>query len=406
IRGEAQALRRTAAQAAGIFVQARPDLVRRGLRLRDLLEELAGLLPRKASGVITSVSHRGGSLGGLIDQGPSSSVDEWESVYHAIVSIEKALKILPGACDSILDGPTGGNVEVGPSWEALLYPHAWIRLAAARAWGIYFSKRSPDTFNRWLLGRIVLQSLFSFSYPLCLMLTHLCNLDPVPAGKTFQVDPALMDQSVKNLVFLGQAMHLNPDICFTEGGDMEDDEGKEDKERREETQSKDDDSLDGALDNREEAITEANGNRSPCVESGGSVKGGADPLKWVFNRMAHMVVNKGEARRRAVFSWFFAIASVLEPKVSKTYLELMLLPLRRAVLDAEAGDNGGEQSSAELANEVMEILEEKVGSAFYLETLTKVNMDIARKRTERKRQRAIEKATDPVSAAERRRVRN
>lgn len=54
---------------------------------------------------------------------------------------------------------------------------------------------------------------------------------------------------------------------------------------------------------------------------------------------------------------------------------------------------------------VMELLEEKVGSGAFLEALTEVNMEISRKRMERKRQRAVEKATDPVAAAERRRER-
>lgn len=54
---------------------------------------------------------------------------------------------------------------------------------------------------------------------------------------------------------------------------------------------------------------------------------------------------------------------------------------------------------------VMELLESKVGSGLFLEGLTEVNMNISRKRVERKRQRAVEKATDPVAAAERRKDR-
>ena len=95
----------------------------------------------------------------------------------------------------------------------------------------------------------------------------------------------------------------------------------------------------------------------------------ADPLRWEFNRMSHMVVHKGEARRRAVFSWFLAMVAVHEPAVALSHIRLMLLPLRRAVLDAESGgvepkersSTGGggsaadpekEQTSAELAIEV------------------------------------------------------
>lgn len=62
-------------------------------------------------------------------------------------------------------------------------------------------------------------------------------------------------------------------------------------------------------------------------------------------------------------------------------------------------------SNPDVSLKVMELLEEKVGSGVFLEALTGVNMEISRKRVERKRQRAIEKATDPVAAAERRRER-
>ncbi|CAN0208182.1 unnamed protein product, partial [Hapterophycus canaliculatus] len=153
-----------------------------------------------------------------------------------------------------------------------------------------------------------------------------------------------------------------------------------------------------------------------------------DPLRWVFNRMSHMVVHKGEARRRAVFSWFLAMVAVHEPAVSASHLKLMLLPLRRAVLDAErsipANTSINDKKNAPYSNllrifprrfppfpsalnaqQVMELLEGKVGSGLFLEALTSVNMDISRKRVERKRQRAVEKATDPVAAAERRRER-
>ncbi|CBJ27115.1 hypothetical protein Esi_0055_0081 [Ectocarpus siliculosus] len=96
------------------------------------------------------------------------------------------------------------------------------------------------------------------------------------------------------------------------------------------------------------------------------------------------VVYKGEARRQTVFSWFLSMVAVHDPAVSVAHLKLMLLPLRRAVLDAEAGG---------VEHKVVELLE-KVGSGRFLEALTGVNIEISRKRAERKRQRAVEKATD------------
>lgn len=185
-----------------------------------------------------------------------------------------------------------------------------------------------------------------------------------------KVDPKLTEQCVKNLVFIGRAMHLNPELCFAEDAD---DAGEEEEsasgtetpamDEASDSEGVDDDGGDAA------AAAEA-ADASPAGGGKATMPGAADPLRWVFNRMSHMVVHKGEARRRAVFSWFLAMVAVHEPAVSVAHLKLMLLPLRRAVLDAEAGGvehkaggshaggggGGGtvekEQTAAELATEV------------------------------------------------------
>lgn len=163
------ALRRTAAQASGIFVQARPELVQKGTgsgRLPWMLSALSSMLPRRAADVIAAARSAGwvDAAGG---EGCSGAVGvdgggagDWEGVYHAVLSIGKAFDALPGACNAALSAREGeretqggkdGVKEVSPSelferlLEALLYPHAWVRLAAARVWGSFFSKRDPGT---------------------------------------------------------------------------------------------------------------------------------------------------------------------------------------------------------------------------------------------------------------------
>lgn len=163
------ALRRTAAQAAGIFLQARPELVRKGSgrRLPWVLSALTSLLPKRAADVITAArstgwGHPGNGAGGAAVGGEEGS-GEWEGVYHAVLSIGKAFDALPGACNAALstkgvvkgvggDGEEavrGGSGSLSELFdrllEALLYPHAWVRLAAARVWGSFFSKRDPGT---------------------------------------------------------------------------------------------------------------------------------------------------------------------------------------------------------------------------------------------------------------------
>lgn len=185
------------------------------------------------------------------------------------------------------------------------------------------------------------------------------------------MNPKLTEQCVKNLVFIGRAMHLNPELCFAEDtlttqvdDDMEEDGGEQEEKGEEEGGEE------GDVGGGDVAVASTGSSSS----SNKALAAPGDPLRWVFNRMSHMVVHKGEARRRAVFSWFLAMAATHEPAVSAAHLKLMLLPLRRAVLDAESGgvehkakgptvDGGGaggagrgaaekEQTSAELATEV------------------------------------------------------
>lgn len=192
-----------------------------------------------------------------------------------------------------------------------------------------------------------------------------------------QVDPKLTEQCVKNLVFIGRAMHLNPDLCFTEEGaeDNEQDEDEdqreidheENNEQKERSSESEDQSTGCSKDSKDTSELDSSSGAGAVDDSINNDSNAKDPLRWVFNRMSHMVVHKGEARRRAVFSWFAAMSAVHEPAVAQAHLRLMLLPLRRAVLDAEAGGvkptagesagggSGGrakEQTSAELATEV------------------------------------------------------
>lgn len=443
------ALRRTAAQASGIFVQARPDLVRKGTgkRLPWLLSVLTSMLPQRASDVITAARNAGwGDAAGGGDNGlvpcstsaaGSDSVGDWEGVYHAVISIGKAFGALPGACNAALSA-TGKGYEISNSdaaetgkvgggvgaqrgktressselfdrlLEAVLYPHAWVRLAAARVWGSFFAERHPGTLSP---GGGAIGDLADANYQTAKakgkdqgagsgdggreflqtrrVLFRLCKNFCAQLNRS-QVDPKLMDQCVKNLVFLGRAMHLNPELCFDDEieGDEEEEpfdepsrdlshgSGEEEEEEAEGDAGSDEERhRDGPSGETSEdrsgksSRTDDSSAAAPSSPATASASK-ADPLRWVFNRMSHMVVHKGEARRRAVFSWFGAMVSVHEPEVAAAHLRLMLLPLRRAVLDAEAGgvepkpggnvhaggeggdDPAKEQTSAELATEV------------------------------------------------------
>lgn len=164
------ALRRTAAQATGLFISARPELFRKGAQRRVcwLLASLSVMLPRRAADVIAAArsSGWGDGVGTVAEstrasgtgEGDDGFATDWEGVYHAVLSIGKAFDAAPAACYAALTtngsgGSSGGDKCKGEDsrpreilerlLEALLYPHAWVRLATARLWSLLFSSLDP-----------------------------------------------------------------------------------------------------------------------------------------------------------------------------------------------------------------------------------------------------------------------
>jgi len=128
---------------------------------------------------------------------------------------------------------------------------------------------------------------------------------------------------------------------------------------------------------------------------------------WLFKRIAHLAKPKGEVRRCAVFKWFAAMGTCLSPERLKTNMAVMVTALYRATIDGQQEEaNEGKQNSAELAQEVLELLEQKCGAAFFLEITTQVKKQFADKRVERKRAKAVEALTDPQAASKRKLQRN
>lgn len=170
---EAVALRRSAAQTSGFFFQSRPELVRKARGERRwpwLLSALRSLLPKRASEVIARARSAGwaestsSSIPGFPAPG-DAAVDDWVCVYQAVLALGKAFDAHPAAFNAALsenssrhDGGGGSDGEAGDGrpglgaaplpdglldrlLEALLYPHAWVRLATARFWAAFFSRR-------------------------------------------------------------------------------------------------------------------------------------------------------------------------------------------------------------------------------------------------------------------------
>lgn len=345
---EGDGLFATGMQALGIAAVARPDLVRRGGRVEAALREVSKSVPYDLS---------------------SASNQNWERVYVAVMCLEKYMTALPGVCDRVLmTSNEPGLARLLDSLSAsLLFPHAWVRLACCRVWGLFLSRRDPVSLSPFKGGGGVPKEeeyLVRSGALFRLAKNHAAQLD------RNGVEPGLADQAVSNLVWIGRSLLHHR---FQKG------------------EEKAGASVDDADDDSGE------GNHS-------------DSLGWLFRRMSFMSRAKGEARRRAAFVWFSTMAErVLDEETTRAFLPHMLTPLRRCILDAAAGDagadvhrDGGEglSSAADIAEATMEVLERKAGSSAYLDAVTRVNMALEGKRERRKSEAKILAVTDPGAAAQ------
>ncbi len=372
-------LYRTAMQVLGIVTEARPDIMKNGQHLSGIMLLINGQVKvqqQQKPEQLTATGCEENDERSLTRPG-----DGWESVYAAVCCLEKLLKAVPSSCDSLFTDPYV-NLLNGVTAN-LLYPHAWVRLACCRCWGVYFGRRDPTT----LLPRGGGGGDLCSEY-----LRQNGKLFLVAKQHAAQIDRTGLQQPLvvlvlNNLIWLGEAFvqnRLNSSLDHSCAGQQ----------------------LDGESESDDGTLTNDNGQKVPTVT--------VDPLAWVFRRMSFMARPKGDMRRVAVFSWFRAMASLLSSSDLHVFLKCMLLPLRRCQLDSEAGDKGaiheqdnvnacaptGLGTAVDVANDVMSLLEVKAGAGAFLTALTEANQSINSSKQRRKAAVAVTAATDPKGAAQ------
>ena len=336
---------------------------------------------------------------------------------------------------------------VGAVSEALVFGHPWVRLAACRVLGLYLARRSPQRLST--LGTLgaggghgaeeYLASPGSLMRLCRRLLTQIDEPDGPTAGRRGEVlGPGLVEQSVKNLVFLAQALAHNPHLtphraiappagaAGTAGGHGR---GFSDA---------------AAVDVESSCLLigdkESGGDDEEEEEEGkedAAAAGLFDPLDYLMKRTNMMSRRRGDDRRAAVFQFFGAFAATQPKATVKKHLRSMVDALHRAKVDGQSnitatgqqmqqeqqqpeaaaagvgaaggGDGGGGEgvfTVEALADEVLRLLEDKAGSAAFLKTLSQVQRRFLEKREKRRRGRAAEAIVDPEGAAERKLARN
>ena len=166
------------AQLFGIFVEARPDYVKRGRISTDLAELIMQVITDRSS----------------------TDDNDWELIYHYLVCMEKLNKHVPGAF--------GSNLDVWISLVGLMaYPHPWVMQVSARIVNKHLSaidykeleRNGSDSFIAKVPG-----SLYDIARNSCRQLD---------VEDRYHVD-ATCTIAIKNVTSVFKIMKLRSDLCY------------------------------------------------------------------------------------------------------------------------------------------------------------------------------------------------
>jgi hypothetical protein len=212
---ETRMLIKTGCLVGGITVAARPDLCKKGSRMQEWvklvasrLEQLLKICYSGKVGEETNVISLGESEGSGDDGGST----DWAVLYHILVLLEKMYIHIPSVTDSAMKSVSCSALDIFGSvatslllmeviQEAMLYPHAWVRMVSCRIIACYCARRDAKKGKSGLIissekGEFLTKKsgLFGLGRKLCVVL----NMPQLPDG--------LLSSATNTLVFVITAL--------------------------------------------------------------------------------------------------------------------------------------------------------------------------------------------------------
>ncbi|KZO93884.1 hypothetical protein CALVIDRAFT_600365 [Calocera viscosa TUFC12733] len=301
---------------------------------------------------------------------------DWRPPYHAMTSLSKLCRLYPSLI-------LASEMPVQHIVSLFLFPHAWVRLAAARL--AYIGLSAQSTQDGKELGTYTKEQL-----PLLVEVARLSTLQLRASG--LEADMSL--QVVKNLLFVGKCFSTvsvkpktNP-VSDAEDGASEGGEDDDDDEPR---------------------------------ESGDDIA--ENPLAWLFSRLSFQLRRAHADRRKsssisasltssnwgtqplAILRWFAAMSAHLPAEVLEKFLPHILSPVYRLMEDDSTRDGTMEELRA-LCRELQDMLQQKVGTTPFAAVYNAIRQRVGTVRRERRAQRVVQVANDPEGAARYRMKRN
>ncbi|KAF1333647.1 U3 small nucleolar rna-associated protein, partial [Globisporangium splendens] len=391
----------TAAQVTALVLETRPEFLDKSAL--DVFKNAASAL-RTRIAALDEVDVEEDE-----DTSNSSTNVDWQVAFHVLTCMTKYGTHLTGRFESWLADSSAGTGDAAFVDEVVLplleYPHAWVRLAALKFVTSYLSRRSATT-----LQFAQSQTIKRLSKD---VLGNECLKQP---GKMFALaagiaklfeKPEFTDEVSENaltaLAFLLQALEAFasiPQYVSAEADDVieeetaEEDEDNEANETEEAANGVDSESEDDAKATGETTITVEQNQQDARAKA-------ATPIGWLLTRFSYLSRGTGASAtvRMTIFKLFAALIKQHEAAFVSKYVMQMLNPLYRAASTIKEQQNPSETSL--LAQEVLELLEAKIGATLFLDSYTFVQKRLAVFRATRKEARKRDLINDPKLAATR-----
>jgi U3 small nucleolar RNA-associated protein 20 len=385
-KSKSESLERTSFQLTGIFLDARPDFMKRADVNDRVLNALRSVFNKSSDWSL-----------------------QWENLFFALSCMEKMAVIYPRQ--------TSIAVDLWPFVVAsLTHHHPWIRRVSTRLLARHVSSLDPSRFasdtsdldkrtkHKSVIDEsvgsvtfinVITGSLFSLARQMCQQLS---------ASDDAGYDPELVADATKIMTWIVKAMQSFPNLCLVADPGLEEDVFHRDD----------------SGDDVDESVLSSE--RVP-----GDTGSKRNPVRWVLIRLCYLARQRNSFRRQFIYKIFAALTTYCADVVFP-YLECLLEPLHRTEVEAQHDEEQGnsfgvhrpgtqgtadfasvtETTEVQLAKDVLRLIEDRCddlslgGNKFdFIECYRGVKLRAQMRKARREAVRVAQAASNPEYRAER-----
>ncbi|KAF6228293.1 hypothetical protein HO133_008023 [Letharia lupina] len=306
---------------------------------------------------------------------------DWELLYFALQAFAKICQLFSASTLAASTAPLWASVR-----QCLFFPHAWVKLSAAKLLGAYFAD-----FARNNVGNEALSLPLEGSGGLWLSEQEIIGVTRASLGllRVPGVSGELANQSVRNLVFLGKIMAQTSMLWPQKDQQLEaetiEDEGSED----------------------ENGLEEEDLSTSTTILA----------LGYLIQR-ASSLLRRGPLTTRspsliplhACLTLLGALTNNVPLPTLKPHIPAILLPLHNLTdpaiptpFSSDTAFTGGYKTLVSNSQELMALLQKKLGTTGYVTILQRVREGVKERREGRRVKRRIGAVAEPEREGERKR---